>query len=55
MLLVVFTGLMAGILLQPFEGIYVVAGVFLIASIVQLGWLYWSNRDSVANLEFDHA
>ncbi len=53
MLLVVFTGLVAGILLQPFEGIYVVAGVYLIASIVQLVWLYWTNRDSVANLNYD--
>jgi hypothetical protein len=55
MLLVVFIGLMAAIILQPFEGIYAVAGVYLIASIVQLGWLYWTNKDSVANLEYDHA
>ena len=55
MLLVVFVGLMAAIFLQPFEGIYVVAGVYLVASIVQLGWLYWTNRDSVANLEYEHA
>ena len=55
MLLVVFAGLMAAIFLQPFEGIYVVAGVYLVASIVQLGWLYWTNRDSVANLEYEHA
>ena len=55
MLLVVFAGLMAAIFLQPFEGIYVVAGVYLVASIVQLGWLYWTNRDSVANLDYEHA
>ena len=55
MLLVVFTGLMVAIFLQPFEGIYVVAGVYLIASIVQFGWLYWTNRDSMANLEFEKA
>ena len=55
MLLVVFVGLMAAIFLQPFEGIYVVAGVYLVASIVQLGWLYWTNRDSVANLDYEHA
>jgi hypothetical protein len=55
MLLVVFVGLTAAIFLQPFEGIYVVAGVYLVASIVQLGWLYWTNRDSVANLDYEHA
>jgi hypothetical protein len=55
MLLVVFVGLMSAIFLQPFEGIYVVAGVYLIASIVQLVWLYWTNRDSVSNLEYKHS
>ena len=55
MLLVVFVGLMAAIFLQPFEGIFVVAGVYLVASIVQLGWLFWTNRDSVSNLEFKHS
>jgi hypothetical protein len=54
MLLVVFVGLMSAIFLQPFEGIYVVAGVYLVASIVQLIWLYWTNRDSVSNLEYKH-
>jgi hypothetical protein len=33
----------------------VVAGVYLIASIVQLVWLYWTNRDSVSNLEYKHS
>ncbi len=55
MLLIVFVGLLAGIILQPFAGIYVVAGVYLVASVIQLGWLYWKNRDSVANLEFKHS
>jgi hypothetical protein len=55
MLLVVFVGLMSAIFLQPFEGIYVVAGVYLVASIVQLIWLYWTNRDSVSNLEYKHS
>jgi hypothetical protein len=55
MLLVVFAGLVTAIFIQPFDGIYVVAGVYVIASVIQLGWLFWSNRDSVAALEHTHS
>ena len=45
---VVSVGLLAGIFFWPYEGIYIIAAVSLIASVVQLIWLYFHNQKYVA-------
>jgi len=46
---VVSIGLLLGIFYWPYEGIYAIAMVSLIAAIVQLTWLFFRNREYLAD------
>jgi hypothetical protein len=45
---VVSIGLLLGVFFWPFEGIYAIAAVLLLGALVQLAWLYFKNRDYLA-------
>jgi O-antigen/teichoic acid export membrane protein len=47
---VVFVGLVVAIGFWKYAGIFAVGGVSLIASLVQLLWLYFSNRKYLKNI-----
>lgn len=49
---IVFVGLVIAILVWVGPGIYSVAVVSLISSMVQLAWLYFSNKEYLAGLKF---
>lgn len=51
---IVFIGLIIAITIWDGPGIYSVAVVSLISSIVQLVWLYFSNKEYLAGLKFDN-
>jgi len=51
---IVFVGLVIAIAVWDGPGIYSVAALSLISSIVQLAWLYFSNKEYLAGLKFDN-
>lgn len=48
---VVFLGLMLGIFFWPYEGIYAIAIVSLIASLVQLIWIHVKNKNYLSQIQ----